>query len=225
VNEKIRFKDRYWVKTLKWHLYKKRSGSLVWKCRYQFDKGVRSLTAGDIAIDCGANVGKFTRMLARNGARVHAFEPDPYSFARLQQNTAHLANVVCHNKAVGISHETVKLYRRPGFDDAPESASLSSSVFAEKINVSEDNFVEVEQIDFINFIEGLERPAKLIKIDIEGAEVPLLEEMIVAGTMDHVGLVFVETHETRIPALAERTQNLKTLASREYVGTLFLDWV
>ena len=49
--------------------------------------------------------------------------------------------------------------------------------------------------------------------------------MIAAGTMGRVGLVFVETHETRIPALAERTQNLKTLASREYVGTLFLDWV
>ena len=41
------------------------------------------LGRGDLAIDCGANVGHVTAALARTGAEVHAFEPNPQAFSAL----------------------------------------------------------------------------------------------------------------------------------------------
>ncbi|MFM7443241.1 MAG: FkbM family methyltransferase, partial [Tabrizicola sp.] len=35
------------------------------------------LRPGDVAVDCGANRGDVTAVLAASGAVVHAFEPDP----------------------------------------------------------------------------------------------------------------------------------------------------
>ena len=68
-----------------------------------FAAAAARLTKGDIAIDCGANVGKFTVMMARNGATVHAFEPNPAAFAELRRNTAEFANVQLHATAITTS--------------------------------------------------------------------------------------------------------------------------
>ena len=43
-----------------------------------------SLQAHDIAIDCGANVGKITQFLAQQQATIYAFEPNPYAFQVLK---------------------------------------------------------------------------------------------------------------------------------------------
>ncbi|MBN1588526.1 MAG: FkbM family methyltransferase [Pirellulales bacterium] len=219
-----RIKDRYWFKTIKWYLYKKHFGKPTWAVRYLFDREVRSLRAGDLVIDCGANLGEFTTMLAATGATVHAFEPDPYTFSRLRENTSHLSNVIYHNQAVGVGRAIVKLYRTPDFDDSPDAASISSSVFADKINVSEANYVEVEQIDFVSFLESLGRPVRLLKIDIEGAEVPLLENMIEKDALSNVRITFVETHDTRIPTIAERTTALREIAVERFHKKLYMDW-
>ena len=220
----LRLKDYYWFKTIKWHLYKKRFGNGSWNTRYLFDRRVRSLTTEDVVIDCGANLGEYTRKLAANGATVHAFEPDPYTFSRLLENTSDLPNVICHERAVGVGEGKVRLYRTPDFDEKPDAASISSSVFSDKLNVAADNFVEVEQIDLVCFIHNLGCRIAILKIDIEGAEVPLLEHMLQTRSLDSLDLVVAETHETRIRALAGRTANLRTIAARDYAGKLFLDW-
>jgi hypothetical protein len=48
--------------------------------------------------------------------------------------------------------------------------------------------------------------------------------MIETGSMDRADLVFAETHDTRIPALAERTANLRTIAGSRFSEKLYLDW-
>ncbi len=223
-NRPPRLKDRYWFKTLKWHLYKRRFGKPSWAARYRFDGVVRSLGPGDVVIDCGANLGEFTRILAAGGATVHAFEPDPYTYSRLCENTAGLPNVVCHNRAVGVGQTRVRLHRAAHFATSPDEASISSSIYPDKLNVAADNYVEVDQIDLVSFIKGLARPLRLVKIDIEGAEVPLLEYMIETGSLETADFFFVETHETRIPALAERTAMLRRAAEEKFQGKLYLDW-
>jgi hypothetical protein len=83
-------KDHLWIKTFKWHLYKRRHGNARWRADYLFDCAVRRLRPGDVVVDCGANIGLITLRLAARGATVHAFEPDPYSFGRLRAATAGL---------------------------------------------------------------------------------------------------------------------------------------
>ena len=222
---RLRFKDQYWFKSLKWHLYKRFIGSPSWRTHYLFDRYVRQLKPGDLAIDCGANIGHFTRILANQGARVHAFEPDPFTFSILQENTKDLKNVVLHNAAVGTSNSVVKLYRKENFENNPLEASISSSLFEGKLNVDPEHSIDIEQIDFGAFLNSLDQEVTILKIDIEGAEIPLLENLVEHDSLRNCTRVFVETHEDRIPELADRTANLRKLSqSREYSNKLFLDW-
>ena len=55
--------------------------------------------------------------------------------------------------------------------------SEASSVIADKRNLTEEDAVEVKQIDFIRYLEGLDEDVGVLKIDIEGAEVDLLESL------------------------------------------------
>ena len=49
--------------------------------------------AGMLAIDLGANVGEFTRLMAKKAERVFAFEPDPWSLEQLREATRDMTNV------------------------------------------------------------------------------------------------------------------------------------
>lgn len=195
-----------------------------WRANWQFEQLVRKLQPGDIVIDCGANVGKFTRRLADRGATVYAFEPDPYCFDVLTKSFAADANVTLFNKAVGVENGEIALYRAMDFDTNPERLSQSSSVFSSKTNVDCSKSIAVEQIDLVEFIAALPQPVSVLKIDIEGAEVPVIEKLLETGVIDRVGHMFVETHEKKIPELAERTAALRVRIAENSLANVNLDW-
>ena len=150
-------------------------------------------------IDLGANVGDYTRMMASVAKRVIAFEPDPWTLEVLQANVADLENVSIEKAAAGTREGRVLLYRHVRFEDNPILYSESSSLIANKINVSEEGAVEVRQIDFIGYLERLNEDIGVIKVDIEGAEVDLLEALLDRpDIMKRIDYIFVETHESRI---------------------------
>lgn len=86
------------------------------------------LRPGDLALDCGANLGVVTDILARSGADVVAFEPDPWTFAQLSARFDGVANVTLVNAAVGVGAGTVRLRRATNFADNPTGASLKSTI-------------------------------------------------------------------------------------------------
>ena len=184
--------------------------------RSEFEEAVHR-SEGMTCIDLGANIGEFTRKMAFGAKQVIAFEPDPWAHAELLANVADLNNVKIENAAAGTCEKMVLLYRHAKFEDDPVRYSESSSVIASKSNVTEDGAVEVRQIDFIGYLEELDEDIGVLKIDIEGAEVDLLESLFdrsdILGRIDHI---FVETHETRllshktrVNALRERVQTIK----------------
>jgi hypothetical protein len=59
----------------------------------------RRLGAGTLAVDCGANVGFVTALVAARGADVYAFEPNPHAFAVLSSTFAANPRVHCLEKA------------------------------------------------------------------------------------------------------------------------------
>ena len=153
-----------------------------------------------ICIDLGANVGDYTRMMASVAKQVIAFEPDPWTFDVLQANVADLQNVRLEKVAAGTHESRVLLYRHVRFQDDPASHSGSSSLIASKTNVAEQEAVEVRQIDFIAYLERLNEDIGTLKMDIEGAEVDLLEALLDRPEiMKRIDYIFVETHEARIP--------------------------
>jgi FkbM family methyltransferase len=190
---------------------------------------VAMLRPGDLVVDCGANRGDVTEVLAASGATVHAFEPDPYNLAQLQDRFATAANVTLHAAAVGVAAGTVRLMRAANWDDNPDLASVKSTVVAGGHNIAEGQGVEVAMIDFPAFLRGLldgrDRIA-FVKMDIEGAELDLLGAMLEARLFDQIQLTVAETHEHKFKDLRPRFAALREAMAAAHPQTrVNLDWI
>ena len=189
---------------------------------------VLAVAPEDLVIDCGANVGDLTSRFARTGATVHAFEPNPICFAILKRRFAGLSNVVLHNKGAMAERGVLPL-RIPkieGFDAV--TSTVASSFLDDRVNPlhEDDRVVEVECVDFPAFVEALGRPVKLLKMDIEGSEIAVLNAMMDRGTIEKVEFAVVETHERFSPQQAHDTEALRgRIAARGLASRIRLDWV
>lgn len=175
----------------------------------QFSNAVKQ-ASGKICIDLGANLGDYTLNMAQTAKKVYAFEPDPWTCDALRENLSGLANVEIVEAAAGTSEGSVSLFRHQEFEKNRTLNSQSSSVIAAKSNISSQNAVVVRQIDFLSFIRDLNEDICVLKIDIEGAEVDLLEALLDdVNLLERIQNVFAETHESRIPGHASRVEDLR----------------
>lgn len=204
--------------------------------RAQFARGLLQgilsmLQPGDVVLDCGANVGAVTGPLAETGATVHAFEPDPFAFAQLSARVGDKPNVTLHNVAVGVTSGNVRLMRAANFDDNPMGGSVKSTVIPGGRNIDEatDATIEVAMIALPDMIRDLAAKSgriAFLKMDIEGAELELLEHMQAQRLFDLVGLTVAETHEMKFRDLRPRFAALRETIAAEYpVTRVNLDWI
>ena len=125
------------------------------------------LSPGAVVADAGANIGIYSEFLSRcvgaNGA-VHAFEPSPENFERLQAATCKLANVHASRAAVG------------------EHSGKSELYISDKLNVDHRTYsaeatsrrtIPIEMVALDDYFKAGER-VDLVKIDIQGYEVHAL---------------------------------------------------
>ena len=218
-------------KLLKYRLLRHLPGELGhrYECKYMlrtngFEDAVRGC-GGTTCVDLGANLGVYTRQMASCARQVIAFEPDPWTLAALQSNLADLDNVTIENAAAGTTDETVFLYRHTRFAEDPMSRSEASSVIASKGDVAGKDAVAVRQIDFIRYLEDLDEEIGILKIDIEGAEVNLLEALFdKPDLMERVSHIFVEAHERLIPDHKSRVKALRARARKIERPCINLYW-
>lgn len=204
--------------------------------RAEFARGLMQgilsmLRPGDVVLDCGANVGAVTGPLAETGATVHAFEPDPFAFEKLSERVAGMNNVVLHNAAVGVAAGKVQLMRAANFDDNPMSGSVKSTIITGGRNIDEADgaTIAVTMIalpDLIREIAAKTGELAFLKMDIEGAELDLLEHMQAHGLFDLVRLTVAETHENKFRDLRPRFAALRAAVADTYrVTRVNLDWI
>jgi FkbM family methyltransferase len=191
--------------------------------KQKYKKVFDSLVAGEIAIDLGSNVGSVTKRMFKGGVTVYAFEPDPFAFKQLQSNFVGNKNVICINKAVSDHAGTAKIYFHQRAKEDPIKWSVASSLFAEKGNVDKNNFVECEVIDFADFVSKLDKPIGLLKMDIEGEEVKVLNQLIDKGLTKKIRNIVVETHE-RLPFLKQPTEDLRKKIVLHNIKNIDLNW-
>ncbi len=190
-----------------------------------FLKFLSGLHPGDIAIDCGANVGDITLKLAETGAVVFSFEPNPYAFQRLQNRVKNFGNVTCIAKGVWDRNTTTRLFFHKDARENEEFWSFASSIFSQKGNVDPGHSAEVELIDLAEFIEKLGKPVALLKIDIEGAECEVLEKFLDKELYKRVKLTLVETHDRKIPGLKEKTDGIRNRIRERGITNIRLSWL
>ena len=179
----------------------------------------------DILIDLGANIGEITSRLAKTKAKVFAFEPDPVAFKILSRRFRLIKNVICINKGVMALAGKLELYPcNPNQTDRVQ-ASVGSSFLPQK-NQTKSSIGAVECIGFNDFICELNAPIKFVKMDIEGAEVEVLNSIIDFGTYRVIHKMAVETHDQQIPSLKEETDSLRErILSYELAEKINLGWV
>ena len=188
-----------------------------------FDAALAS-AAGKVCIDLGANMGDFTTRMAQVASHVYAFEPDPWTAAQLRARVADLPNVTVIEAAAGTEDGRMPIFRSPKFDADPRKGSLSTTLIAEKTNVGAASGDTVEVRDLCAFVAALDTRIALLKIDIEGGEVALLEKLLDHPVLSRIDAIFVETHETKLPTLAARSRALRRRVRKLDRPLIDMDW-
>ncbi|MEM9577395.1 MAG: FkbM family methyltransferase [Pseudomonadota bacterium] len=189
------------------------------------------LRPGDLVFDCGANLGEVCLPLAETGAEVHAFEPDPFAFEQLSHNVGARQNVILHNAAVGIRAGSIKLMRATNFADNPRGGSVKSTIVkgGRNINENERDTIDVAMLslpDLLNETLAKHHHIALLKMDIEGAELDILEVMLERDLFEHIDLTVAETHESKFRDLRPRFRALRAAIAQRYpITKVNLDWI
>ncbi len=187
------------------------------------------LKPGDLVMDLGANMGVVTAVLAATGADVIAYEPDPFAFGTLQQKFGDMPNVTLVNAAVGVGTGTVRLRRADNFGDNPEGASVKSTILDGGRRIDAANAVEVPLLDFPGLVRetvAMRGEIAFVKMDIEGAELDILEVMHRDALFANIRCLVAETHERKFKDLRERYKALREVVAEAYPpGKVNLDWI
>ncbi|MEL6363263.1 MAG: FkbM family methyltransferase [Pseudomonadota bacterium] len=138
----------------------------------------RRLKPGDVLADLGANIGYYSLIAAKAGARAVAFEAAPPTFERLAANVRmngfeDLIRTV--PKAIAGEAGMVEIVLGPvgnrGASTIEKSRDIAKAAGADTFEVEAGrlfDLMEPEEIDRL----------RLIKIDIEGAEAPALDDIL-----------------------------------------------
>jgi FkbM family methyltransferase len=187
------------------------------------------INPGDVLIDCGANVGDICSLFARTGATVYAFEPHPACWDILRRRFWMMSNVTCFNRGVmdrdcKLSFQMPQAHEQYDVVDASTAATFTEGVMeTDRYSVRE---VNIQCIDLEKFIKDLGRRVRILKLDVEGSEVAIINKLMDTGTIDQIDLVIAETHDWLMPALVDPTNALrKRIASEARDDTIRLDWV
>lgn len=184
-----------------------------------------SLGPGDIAIDCGANLGVVSQKIAEKGALVFAFEPNPFVFEVLKNQLLSYPNVVCINKGVWHKNDKLHLYLHQHYQTDPVGSAYASSLLSNHPVTRPHQYVEVDVIDLTEFIERLNRDIKLVKIDIEGAEFELLEKIVAKDLHLRIEKIVVENHEWLIPDLKAKADHFRQVMQEKQIRNIDLNWI
>ena len=193
------------------------------------------LMSGDVVVDCGANVGAFLRHFVDTEARVFAFEPNPDCVALLNEKFGPNDGFSIIEKAVDVRAGTALLRLLPRYDKAlsiEEGMNLNCSLGSSLLDQSKfkpGHGYEVEVVDFIAFLKNLiseHGQIAILKIDVEGTELEIMEELYKQDLFSSIKYCFIETHERFFPELYDRFMDIREKISAKYKPThVNLEWV
>jgi FkbM family methyltransferase len=136
-----------------------------------------------LALDIGANVGQSSYAFRRifPNAELHAFEPNPDIFQTLVRNLRN-SQINLHNVGLGEQKNTgyiyIPEYRKVLFTGLAACDRIQAEKHVQKLKLFKfhtSNFETIKQSVFIEAGDSFELRADLIKIDVEGFEIEVLQ--------------------------------------------------
>jgi FkbM family methyltransferase len=137
---------------------------------------IETIKSGSTVVDVGANVGYYSLLMSRlvgAAGKVIAIEAATHTFSRLQRNLNlnSCENVSARNLAVAGWKGQIKLFRSPYGELNTGSATVVAYAGADEGSV-------VECDTLMSILGDDTQRVSFIKIDIEGAELPVLTEIL-----------------------------------------------
>lgn len=147
---------------------------------------------GDVMLDVGCNIGNHTCYLARQFRAVHAFDPNPAIVERMRTNVAlnGLDNVTTHTVGLGNAPSTLHLH-------VNREGNIGASFLSDR-PADDALAVPIATGDDLLLRQAVSGKIDLLKIDVEGHELPALQGL--AKTIArHRPIVAFEFHAQHRP--------------------------
>jgi len=150
----------------------------------------------NLLINCGANIGQsndfFERLLPTNTDYI-LIEPNPHCCAILREKFT-TPNYKIVEAAVWVSEGEVMI---SGLDSNQNRLSQAATISSgESGNSNDRGLMNVKSLDLADFIQSLSSNYDNIymKMDIEGAEYPVLEHMMATDSFSLINDIYIEFH-------------------------------
>ena len=139
-----------------------------------------------LIIDCGANVGMSILLFKfiYPDSIIHAFEPDPYAFERLQKfvTSNQLSSVFLYNMALGNKDGVIDFYTNKN------DHGLCMSV------VPREELHDQIQVSCKRLSAFIQEPVDFLKMDIEGAEGLVIDDLLNTKKIGMIHEIVMEYH-------------------------------
>jgi len=120
-------------------------------------------------VDLGANAGYVSLYFARQGAKVLAFEPNPWSARHAIERLQSFPSVSVVTAAVGRKSGVTRLFFPTEYAKAPELHSGSASVLSGNSAIDTNSGIQVFQVSLLEILRSAAK-VDFLKIDVEGSE-------------------------------------------------------
>jgi FkbM family methyltransferase len=148
---------------------------------YRFETTFSSPTI----IDCGSNIGLSILYFKKiyPTASVLAFEPDYHNYEQLKRNIEgnNLLGITLHKCALSADVGIVDLYHEIS------SGSLRSSLHNKEGK-------KIESVVSQRLSEYITNDVEVVKIDVEGAEIEIIQDLLRSGKINNIKLMIIEFH-------------------------------
>ena len=139
-----------------------------------------------VIVDLGANVGSFYSLIYNKyGSRCYAIEASE----SLYRNLPHVAGLKSYNCAIGKANGTTLFYT----SENPEANSMNHSV-SRQWGVVNSSFVQQRNLGSFLEEENIPLPVDVLKIDIEGAELDVINYLSVP-LLREISQIPIEIHD------------------------------
>jgi len=164
-----------------------------------YESDLVKLDKNDVVLDLGANIGMFSLFAAKKVKKIYSVEPLPETYYNLTQNLKHFSNVETFNNAIFSKGGEIEFNKN--------EVSGASSIFNKQHNFET---VSVNAITFQDFISNnnIDR-INYLKIDIEGAEFDLFENITEQFLENNIDKIFMEVHLMNDFKLEDITNKIK----------------
>lgn len=141
---------------------------------------IRHLKPGDVYIDIGAHYGYFSLLAATlvgKSGHVSAFEASKNNFEVLKKNTSNESNISIYNKAVADREGIVSFFEFPVMYSEYNTLKVDQFEKEKWIKKFKPDQREIKTISFDTFVKEQSQSPKMVKIDVEGAELQVVDGM------------------------------------------------